>query len=249
MQAKGKLLYLSKNEFFAGVPREELHAMASAFTMTTCDRGHIFYMPGEKGQALFLLKAGRVQLYRLSPAGKRLVIEVLEPGTIFGELALIGQGLENAFAESLDPCVLCVMSRRDVEQLLARHPQLMRQLLEIVGRRLLDAETRLTETSCLEISGRIAAALLRLEDKYGREIVGYSHQDLAELIGTHRETVTVVLNHFKQCRLIAVERKQIVIRDHEGLCALAAENPSLDGDGKAKSALSPHHSTPRASHA
>jgi CRP-like cAMP-binding protein len=115
---KTKIAYLSENELFHGIPRQELKEIECRLAMTTCEKGRVFFMPSETPDVLFVLKEGRVQLYRLSPEGKKFIIDVLEPGTVFGEMSVIGQGMQNTFAEAVEPCVLCVMSRPDVEMLL-----------------------------------------------------------------------------------------------------------------------------------
>jgi CRP/FNR family transcriptional regulator, cyclic AMP receptor protein len=220
---KPKLVYLTENELFHGMSPHELQELERALAMTTCEKARLFYVPGESGEALFLLKEGRVQLYRLSPEGKKLVIEILEPGTVFGEMSLFGQHMRDTFAEALEPCVLCVMSRNDVERMLQQHPPLALHLLEIVGHRLIEIENRLTELSFLDVAGRVAALLLRLHEKSGDQISGYSHQDLADQVGTYRETVTQVLNQFRQKGLIELQRKEIVILDPKGLQQIANE--------------------------
>jgi CRP/FNR family cyclic AMP-dependent transcriptional regulator len=220
---KPKLVYLTENELFHGLSPSDLGEIERELAMTTCEKGRLFYMPGESGEALFLLKEGRVQLYRLSPEGKKFVIEILEPGTVFGEMSLFGQGMRDTFAEALEPCVLCVMSRNDVERLLQQHAQLARHLLEIVGKRLVEVENRLMEISFLDVHARVAALLLRLYEKSGDKITGYSHQDLADQVGMYRETVTQTLNQFKHQGLIDILRKEIVILDPKGLQQIANE--------------------------
>jgi CRP/FNR family cyclic AMP-dependent transcriptional regulator len=221
--AQTKIAYLTKNELFHGMPYEELHAIECNLAMTTCEKGRIFFMPGETAETLFILKEGRVQLYRLSPDGRKMILDTLAPGTVFGEMSIIGQGMQNSFAEAVEPCVLCVMSRHDVLQLLQAHPETSLHLLSIVGKRLMDTEKRLTEFSYMDVRKRLAALLLRLREKSGDQITGYSHQDLADFIGTYRETVTQTLNQFKQAGLIDTQRKAIVIRDARGLEKLAGE--------------------------
>jgi CRP-like cAMP-binding protein len=224
-----KIAYLTKNELFHGMPYHELRAIEDNLAMTTCEKGRIFYMPGETAETLFILKEGRVQLYHLSPDGRKMILDTLTPGTVFGEMSIIGQGMQNTFAEAVEPCVLCVMSRHDVLELLRAHPETSLHLLSIVGTRLMDTEKRLTEFSYMDVSKRLAALLLRLREKSnviprneeGDRITGYSHQDLADFIGTYRETVTQTLNHFKQQGLIDIQRKAIVILDAPGLGALA----------------------------
>jgi CRP-like cAMP-binding protein len=102
-------------------------------------------MPEESGEVLFLLKKGRVQLYRLSPGGKKLVVATLGPGAIFGEMSLVGQGMHNTFAEAVDDCMLCVMSRADVERLMREKPEVAFRFAEALGDRLSQVEERLEE--------------------------------------------------------------------------------------------------------
>jgi CRP-like cAMP-binding protein len=138
-------------------------------------------------------------------------------------MAIIGQGMQNTFAEAVEPCTLCVMSRHDVLELLQDHPETALHLLKIVGTRLMDTEKRLTDLSYMDVARRLAVLLLRLREKSGDRITGYSHQDLADFVGTYRETVTQTLNQFKHQELIDIQRKAIVILDASGLQKLAGE--------------------------
>lgn len=214
-----KIGYLRSNELFRDLNEKEMEELDRVTSMTTCARGRIFYTPGETGEVLFLLKRGRVQIYRLSVDGKKLVITTLAPGTLFGEMALIGQGMYNTFAEAVEPCTLCAMSRRDVEWLVAKFPKVGIRLLEIMGRRLTEAETRLESLAFKSIPSRLASLLLQLAQNNCVE--GRTHQDFAEMIGTYRETVTQTLNDFKAQGLIEISRKQIEIRDEARLKQLA----------------------------
>ncbi len=216
---ESKIGYLRSNELFQDLNDEEMKELDRMTAMTTCERGRIFYTPGETGEVLFLLKKGRVQIYRLSPEGKKLVITTLEAGTLFGEMALVGQGMYNTFAEALDPCTLCAMSRRDVEWTLQKYPRVATRLVEIVGRRLRDAETRLEALAFKSIPARLAALLLALE--HAGFVEGQTHQDLAEMIGTYRETATQTLNEFKARGWIEIHRKKIGIRDADALRQVA----------------------------
>lgn len=214
-----KIGYLRSNQVFGNLSDTEMQELDRVTTMTTCDRGRIFYTPGETGEVLFLLKRGRVQIYRVSADGKKLVIAMLEPGTLFGEMALVGQGMYNTFAEAVEPCTLCAMSRRDVEMLVMKFPRVGIRLLETVGRRLMDAEARLEALAFKSIPARLATLLLRLTQN--NFVEGATHQDLAEQIGTYRETVTQTLNDFKARGLIDIQRKRIEIIDVLALEQLA----------------------------
>ncbi len=218
-----KLTYLSNIEIFQDLSTSELEQMDRQITMSSCEPGRIFYMPEDTGEVLFLLKKGRVQLYRISPNGKKLVVETLGPGTIFGEMSLVGQGMHNTFAEAVDECLLCVMSRADVERLMREKPSVAFRFVEALGDRLSSVETRLEEIAFKSIPARLASLLLRLADEEGSgtEVIGYTHQDLGEILGTYRETVTQTLNDFKADGLVNISRKRIQILDQDGLEILA----------------------------
>ena len=179
-------------------------------------------MPEDTSEVLFLLKEGQVQLYRISPDGKKLVIGTVGPGAIFGEMALIGQGMHNTFAEATEDCVLLVMSREDVERLLVTKPKVALRIFEELGSRLKETEARLEEMGFRGIPARLASFLLQTADEQGADTVtGLTHQDLGEQIGTYRETTTQTLNTFKAGGLIEIGRKRITILDRPGLERIA----------------------------
>jgi CRP/FNR family cyclic AMP-dependent transcriptional regulator len=223
MDATQKIDYLRKIDVFQSLSTAEMQEMDRTTTMSTCRRGKIFYQPEDTSEVLFILKKGHVQLYRLSPEGKKLVVATIGPGTIFGEMAIIGQGMQNTFAEAVDDCLLCVMSRHDVERLILSKPAVALHFMEVMADRLRRAETRLEEMAFKSIPARLATLLLHLRQEQGDRISGYTHQNLAEAIGTYRETTTQTLNEFKARELIEIGRKRIDIINPTGLEEVAAE--------------------------
>lgn len=222
-----KLAYLSNIEIFQDLSQGELAEMDRQITMSSCEPGRIFYMPEDTGEVLFLLKKGRVQLYRISPNGKKLVVATLGPGAIFGEMSLVGQGMHNTFAEAVDECLLCVMSRPDVERLMREKPQVAFRFVEALGERMTSLESRLEEIAFKSIPARLASLLLRLAGEQVKgngantAVSGYTHQDLGEMLGTYRETITQTLNDFKADGLVDISRKRVEILDVDGLEMLA----------------------------
>ncbi len=222
-QMLSKLRYLGEIDIFQDLTPEDMDWMDRVTTMTTCERGRVFYRPNETGEVLFLLKKGRVQLYRISPEGKKLVINTLGPGSIFGEMAMVGQGMHNTFAEAIDDCTLCVMGRGDLERVLISKPEVGLRMVETLGRRLREAEARLEDIAFKNIPARLASLLLRLQQEHGNTIEGYTHQDLAEMIGTYRETTTQTLNNFKRDGLLDIGRKRLELYDLNGLRTVAEQ--------------------------
>lgn len=218
-----KIGYLSQLDIFVDLSHEQLTKIETTTKMTTCKKGKVFYRPNETGEVLFLLKRGKVQVYRLASDGRKLIVGTIDPGTFFGEMSLIGQGMHRSFAEAVEDCLLCVMSRADVERLLQAEPRVAIRILEAVGRRLIESEMHLEEMAYKSVPARLAALLLRLGQRQGGDIQGLTHQDLAEMVGTYRETATTALNEFRGEGLIHIERKRITILDPVKLQRFAEE--------------------------
>jgi CRP-like cAMP-binding protein len=217
-----KLNYLSHIQVFRDLTPDELAGMDRQLTMSSCQAGKIFYMPEDTGEVLFLLKKGRVQLYRIAPNGKKLIVVTLGPGAIFGEMSLVGQGMHNTFAEAVDECVLCVMSRSDVTRLMREKPEVAFRFVEAMGTRLTQLEEQLEDIAFKSIPARLSSLLLELAaSQAGNVVADYTHQDFSEMLGTYRETITQTLNDFKAEGLIDISRKKVLLRDEGRLRALA----------------------------
>jgi CRP/FNR family cyclic AMP-dependent transcriptional regulator len=212
-----KLHYLTKTDIFCDLSPEELQDVARAAMMTTCPPGRIFYSPNEHGEVLFILKKGHVQLYRMSDEGRKLVIATLGPGTIFGEMAMTGLGMYDAFAEATEEALICILNRGDLEKLLVSKPKIAVRLLDVMAKRLREAEERLEQTLFHDVPSRLAALLLRLRADTHSDTIEMTHEELAEHLGVYRETVTAALNNLRKDDLISVGRKQVHLLNVAGL--------------------------------
>ncbi|MER3438400.1 MAG: cyclic nucleotide-binding protein [Chloroflexota bacterium] len=180
--------------------------------MVTCERGRVFYTPEETGEVVFILKRGKVDLYRLTADGRKLVVATLSAHAIFGEMGLIGQGMYGCYAEAAEDCLICVLSRSDLQALIRRNPDVGLRLLDELGKRLQQREAELEALAFRTLPARLASLLLREADAYGT-VTGYSHQDLAERLGTYRETVSQLLGKFRTEGLVATEPRRIRLLD------------------------------------
>jgi CRP/FNR family transcriptional regulator, cyclic AMP receptor protein len=220
-----KLAYLSMVEIFQDLSESEMKHLEQVTAMVTTPKGRIFYNPAQTAEVLFILKRGEVSIYRINPEGKKLVLTRLGAGSIFGEMGVLGQRMHETYAEAMTECLICVMSRSDVEQLLLRDPRIAMRLAQSLGTRLAEVEARLEEMAFKSVAGRLAGLLLRLADDTdwrGRRVLsGLTHQQLAELIGSYRETVTLTLNEFRAAGCIDIGRRKIVVLDEDKLSDIA----------------------------
>jgi CRP/FNR family transcriptional regulator, cyclic AMP receptor protein len=212
-----KIHYLKKTDIFCDLSPEELQNVARAATVATCPPGKIFYSPNERAEVMFVLKKGQVQLYRMSDEGRKLVMTTLGPGTIFGEMALTGLGMYDAFAEATEEALICIFNRADVEKLLVSKPKVALRLLDVMGKRMREAEERLEESMFHDVPSQLAALLLRLRTETHADVIEMTHEELAEHLGVYRETVTSALNTLRKDDLITIGRKQVHLVDIPGL--------------------------------
>ena len=215
-----KLGYLLETEVFRPLSEPETTWLAESTTMISCERGRVFYTPDEPGEVVFILKRGRVDLYRIARDGRKLVVATLGSHTIFGEMGLLGQGMYGCYAEAAEDSLICVLSRADLQALIRRNPEVGLRLLAELGARLREREEELEALAFRGLPARLATLLLREADIYGT-IDGYSHQELAERLGTYRETVSQLLGRFRGEGLVAVEPRRIRLLDRAGLEAYA----------------------------
>jgi CRP-like cAMP-binding protein len=193
----------------------EMIEMDRTTTMKTCEAGRVFYLPEELGEVLYLLKKWRRQVYRLTLEGKKLIVTDLDEGSIFGKISFVGQGMHNTYAEALDDCVICIMDRKDVERIIQSNPLIAIRNFERMAKRPHVAESRLEDFAFRSTPARLSKLLLQLASgsSTGELVVGYTHQDLAEMLGIFHETVAQILNSFKQNGRVEIHRKEITILD------------------------------------
>lgn len=224
LTGKQKLYYLKDMELFQDLSSDDMAWLDKVTNLVNFKRGQNVYSPGETGEGLFLLKKGKVQLYRLSPDGKKLVVATLEAGTFFGEMSLVGQAMYETFAEVIEDAIICIMTRQDVVRLLSSKPAVALRLLETLGQRLLEAQASLEALAFKSVRARLASLLLRLARQRGSSVVeGVGHQDLAEMAASLRETVTLTLDDFKASGLVELGRRRITILSPAGLQSIADE--------------------------
>lgn len=172
--------------------------------------------PDVLSRNLFTLMKGRVQLIREGANGRRLAIATLGPGAVFGEGALLGAVDWRVKAIALTDCIVWMVPAPQAEALAFRHPILSWGLLQTVGQRLAQVENHMEAVAYKRLPERLAGLLLELANG-GRQIRGTSHQSLADMLGTYRETISAILRSFKDEGLVELGYRKIELRDLAGL--------------------------------
>lgn len=188
----------------------------------TYDRGEYIYLPEEHADKIFFLTEGRVKIGTYGENGKEITKAILNTGEVFGERSLIGEDKRRDFAYAMEPTTLCVLTVEDMKMLMRDHSGLSLFLMKIMGSRMLEMEQRLESLVFKDSRSRVVEFLMELANKKGTR-VGYemlvrkflTHQEIANLTATSRQTVTTVLNELRNKNIITFNRKRLLIRDME----------------------------------
>ena len=226
----GDVWCMAEVDIFADLSSEEMEALAAVAPMKTYAAGELLFTPHQPTETLFILKKGRVRLFRVSADGRALTTALLTPGTVFGEMVLLGQQMHDNFAEAIDEVVVCVMSRADVHRYLS-DARIAVRISEILGRRVADLERRLSDTVFKTAPERIAATLCLLASQQAKKPLGrgsqiaLTHEQIAALTGTSRETATKILDDYADRGLVRLGRGKLTILDAAAIAAETGDSP------------------------
>lgn len=225
-----KSAYLRDAEIFQDLTTNEVDEMAQLMPLIEVAAQTVFYTAQNATESIFLIKEGRVRLYYLSAEGKTLTTAILEKGTFFGEMALLGQRLYGNFAETVTDCKLCLISREDLKKFLLADRRIAFRIVETLGQRLLESEQKLADITLKHVPARVASLLLQLASKQNTSELSandalelhFTHEQLGQLLGIHRETITRTLKELSRLNYIQLHRGRIVLLDADGLLDFSA---------------------------
>lgn len=201
------------------LPDGERRRVARLFSTAEYQAGHIFFAPDDPADQVYVLRQGRVRLYKLSPEGRALTLMVLEPPALFGDMALADASQHDSFAEAMSDSTVGTLGREALQGVLRANPALALRLVGVMSRRLRAMERKLADIAFKSVPQRLAGVLLSLVDDRetaqdgAPSVLRYTHQQLAEMIGSYRETVTKAIGEFREAGLIRVEEDAISLTD------------------------------------
>lgn len=208
---------IAEVDLFRDLSRREIAALGARAPLRTVEPGQIAYSPTQPVAVLFIVKRGRIRLYRIAADGRTVTNAVLEPGAVFGEMDTLGLRMRDNWAEALEPTELCLMSRADVRELLFADPRIALRIAESLSNRIDELEQRLTDVSCKTIDERLSGTLCSLARRQPEAPIKLTHQQLASLVGASRERTTTALGELVRHDLVSTRRGKISVRDFEAL--------------------------------
>ncbi|SHI90430.1 Crp/Fnr family transcriptional regulator [Desulfofundulus thermosubterraneus] len=215
---RGEIEQLRNIPLFAGLSDEQLAEIARLILNRKYRKGHIIFMEGEPGEAVYLLKSGRVKIYKQDEEGREHILHYINPGEVFAEVVLFDGGEYPACAEVVEDAHVGLIRNRDMDALILKNPSIALALLKIMTRRLRVSQRQIMELALKDTTRRLASVLLELAREHGqpegngiRITMPLTNQELANLVGTSRETANRILGELRRDKAVTVTRQGIVV--------------------------------------
>jgi CRP-like cAMP-binding protein len=220
--AMDKLWYLSRISIFEALPHEdllEIDRMAPMTHFNALPKGTMVQTPDFYREGLFFVKEGKLRMYKISADGKQFTAGILGPGNMFGEIDSFSFGTKGIFIETMEKTLICSVLKEHFENFLNKRPQLAMKFLKELSDRLKERDELMEKLALGNIRERVLHLLIKLSDQFGVEENGYrkidlalSHQEMANMIGATRESVTVALKELAKEGIIQTGRKSIMVQ-------------------------------------
>jgi len=213
---------LAECSLFRGLTPEERSGLVARAHLRKLDSGETIFLMDSPGDAMMAILEGHVRISVPSPEGKEIVLAILHPGEVFGEIALLDGKGRTADARAMSRCTIAVLDRRDVLSFFERQPNAWPKLVEVLCDRLRRTDQHLAEMALLEIPLRLAKTLLRLlAEEVGRERIALSQRELGNIVGASRESVNKCLNEWQRRGIVTIEDNFITIANRKVLEQMA----------------------------
>lgn len=221
MDTKSNFWFFEEVDLFKILCPHKTPAMREKFPHQTFKKDDFVYFEEQVSDAIYLIANGRVKIGSYTEDGREIMKAVLSKGEIFGELALVGEGKRNEFAQAMEDFTeICPMGIEDIHQLMAENKALSLKIYKLIGLKIKKLERKVESLVFKDSRARVVEFLKELAIEKGKK-VGFevmvknylTHKDIAALTGTSRQTVTTILNELKDKNIINFNRRQFLIRD------------------------------------
>jgi len=209
------------------------------------EQGEVLFTPDEEGKGeLYILKNGRVRMYKMTPEGRELTIDLVAAGVVFGEMALTAQRGQEMYAQAMEPSVVSPLSCTELEHLMLAIPEVGVRIVRLLSERLRYYQGRVEDVSLKDAPSRLASLILHLVEhegvvsRRGHKIpTHYTHEYLGTVINANRETVTRAFARLQNEGVVELYRRHIYVTDMEVLQRIA-EQKALDHDPRTQNITS-----------
>jgi CRP-like cAMP-binding protein len=212
---------LRKHPFFRGLDPSIVNELAPRAVTKTIRKGAVLFRKGDQGSSLCVLLSGAMRVGTPSAGGRGAVFNLILPGEIFGEIAALDGGIRSADVTAIERSEVIVIDRREIVSVLRKYPELALRFIQILCNRIRHTSEQVEDIVFLDLSGRLAKALLFLHQKAAVESaqakIHGTQREISHMIGASRESTNKQLRQWERLRLLRIERGAIVLLDPDKL--------------------------------
>jgi CRP/FNR family cyclic AMP-dependent transcriptional regulator len=201
MAEKTKIWYLQNFNLIQGMDESSMEMMDQKSKMKKSSKREVIYFPEERSDNIYMLKEGKVKISRVSEDGKKMTLQLIGPGEIFGESAILGQDKRENIAEVVEDAIICSINRAMFQEMLANNPKLNLSINKFIGLRIRKIQAHVEDLVFKDAQERVVAFLKRYASTFGKKMLDgwmvrpfLTHQEIADLTATSRQTVNSILN-------------------------------------------------------
>src|SRR6056297_714889 len=213
--------YLKKFILFSELNDTQLTEINKFIKTKTYPAGYTLFQEGEKGNRVYFLKEGKVKVMKTKMDGSIQILEILQPGDVFGEVVLFGINDYPATARTLEDIKVDFLYKDDFKEYFNKNPQIGWGMLKVMAQKLAKAQHRIENLGLRNTKGRIARLIMDMIKDFGNKqdefVLDVSQKDLANFIGTSRETVSRTLSEFRKNNLVELTNSKLIVKDIKGL--------------------------------
>lgn len=220
---------LKRIDLFKNLSDQELSELGAHISSESFKKKEAIFHEGEPPEWFYIVASGKVKITKLSHEGKEVILEIIQPGDIFGGVAVLKNISYPANAVTMEDTEVLKISRKNLMRILDRFPNFMHCIALQLGDRMKSSYDSLKNIALERVEARIAALLLKLAGKVGVETkdglmidMRLTKQDVADMVGTTVETSIRTFTKFKKQGLVYDLDGRIVIKDKRGLAELAS---------------------------
>ena len=225
----GKLSVLRKHPYFADLTAEAFEQLCRYAKHTVLKRGTTIFSKGDPGNSLIAVISGTVKISISSPDGRNAILNLIGPGEIFGEVAVLDGQARTADAIANTNCEIYVIDRREFLPFVKSQPALAMKFIELLCTRLRWTSDQVEQVILQDLPGRLASALIRLTERHkvaqGGRTIAVTQQEISEMVGMSRESINKQLSAWASRNWVRLEHGAIVVLDIEPLQEIAGSGP------------------------
>lgn len=226
--------FLRQVSLFSDLSDKDLRELEAVVRERSFRKNEVIFHAQEPGNALFVIKRGRVKISMDDKSGREIILRIFAAGDFFGEMSLLDGEPRSATVSALEPCQALILFREPFVEFVARRPEVVMKMLTALSRRLRKADEKISRLAFSDAYEKVASVLMEIIEerkiplRIGTEIpISLTRKELAELVGLSRETLTRVLADFQKAGLVRIEEHSIAIIDPQKLRREASRSVSV----------------------